>query len=368
MLPKLLLQLLLSICVFGLVTGLIVGCGDETPLEPDPIIGNGIDSVPPASITDLHSRSATQSTLALVWVSPGDDGDKGQAAGYDIRHSTSMITDNNWARADLVTGVPAPQPAGNIETFVIKGLASGADHYFAIKTYDEVPNESVLSNCASGLTISENTPPADVQDLFAYARNATEFLVTFTAPGDDGNVGVARLYDLRYSLQPITASNFYSATYIGPLPVPSPAGEPESIILASLSTDLNYYFSLKTRDDEHNWSGVSNKCLALGFTEYLMADPTLISPSQVGEDILFMFRSTSLSERIVITISKSVWNSDPVVIRHLVDDNFPPGVHTTTWDWKTDQGEYFFIWPYSHLFVEMFVDGVEKDDVGLRKM
>jgi hypothetical protein len=95
MLSKLLFPVLLSICVIGLVTGLIVGCGDETPLEPDPITGNGIDSVPPANITDLHSRSATQSTLALVWVAPGDDGDKGQAAGYDVRHSTSIMTDNN---------------------------------------------------------------------------------------------------------------------------------------------------------------------------------------------------------------------------------------------------------------------------------
>jgi hypothetical protein len=213
---------------------------------------------------------------------------------------------------------------------VVKGLASGTDHYFAIKAFNEVPNESGLSNCASGLTISESTPPADVQDLFAFASSETEFLITLTAPGDDGNVGTATAYDIRYSLQPITTSNFNSAISISGLPAPSPAGEPESFILTSLSTDFNYYFSMKTVDDEGNRSGISNKCLALGYTKYLMADPFLVYPDQVGEDILFMFRSNSSAERIEIKISKSVWGHDPEVIRHLVD-------------------------------------GVEKDDVGLRK-
>ncbi len=358
---------LLCICMVGLVTGLIVGCGDETPLEPDPVVEIGIDTIPPANITDLRLRSATQSTFALVWEAPGDNGAEGQAAGYDIRHSTSTITESNWAAAEVVAGVPLPKPAGDIETFVVKGLASGADHYFAIKTYDEIPNESGLSNCASGQTISELTPPAAVQDLFAFAISETEFLLTWTAPGDDGEIGTATRYDIRYSIKPITASNFTTAGRISATPAPAPGGEPDSVIATGLSAGFNYYFALKTADDENNWSGISNKCLGLGFTEYLMVDPTIIYPSQVGEDILFMFRSNSSAERIEIAILKNVWNSDPVVIRHLVDGNFTPGVHTAIWDWKTDQGEYFFIWPYSSLMVKMYVDGVEKDDVGLRK-
>lgn len=368
MLAQSLFHSLLSIFVICLVSGFIIGCGDETPLEPDPINGNGIDTIPPARITGLYSCYPTQSTLALVWVAPGDDGDKGQAAAYEIRHAGRMITEDNWAWTEVVTGIPAPQPAGKLETFVVKGLNSGADHYFAIKTYDEVPNESALSNCASGLTVSESTPPADVQDLSAYASSATEFLVTFTAPGDDGNVGRAIGYDFRYSLQSITAANFYSATAIGGLPAPSPAGETESIILTSLSTDFNYYFSVKTVDNEGNWSGISNTCMALGYTEYLMADPTLIYPSQVGADILIMFRSDSSAERIVITISKNVWNGDPEVIRLLVDGNFSVGVHTAIWDWKDDQGELFLNWPFGNLLVEIYVDGVAKDDLSLRKM
>ena len=250
---------------------------------------------------------------------------------------------------------------------MVKGLASGVDHYFAIKTYDEVPNESGLSNCTSGLTISESTPPANVQDFFAYATSETEFFLTWTAPGDDRNVGTATAYDIRYSLQPITASKFNTAVQISGEPAPSPAGEPDSFIVTGLNADNNYYFSLKTVDDEDNWSGISNKCLALGYTEYLKADPTLIFPNQVGEDILFMFRSNSEAERIVITILKNVWDRDPVVIRHLVDGNFSAGVHTTFWNWKTDQGEYFFVWTYGGLLVEMHVDGVKRDDVGLRK-
>src|SRR5439155_7084174 len=40
----------------------------------------------------------------------------------------------------------------------------------------------------------------------------TSIQVTWTAPGDDGTVGTATQYDLRYSTSAITAANFAAAT------------------------------------------------------------------------------------------------------------------------------------------------------------
>ena len=93
----------------------ILSCGDETVVvPPDPGGGNGgIDTIPPSAVLGLHARTPTASTMALVWISPGDDGLIGQAASYDLRHSLSIITEQNWDSAAPVTGLPDPKPAGS---------------------------------------------------------------------------------------------------------------------------------------------------------------------------------------------------------------------------------------------------------------
>ena len=45
--------------------------------------------------------------------------------------------------------------------------------------------------------------------------------LTWTAPGNDGSVGEATGYDLRYSTSPINAGNFSSATQVANVPVPA---------------------------------------------------------------------------------------------------------------------------------------------------
>ncbi|HUW82423.1 MAG TPA: Calx-beta domain-containing protein, partial [Phycisphaerae bacterium] len=108
------------------------------------------DVTAPAAITDLAAATGTQSgTVELTWTAPGDDGMTGTAKTYDIRYSTSSINEGNWAGATQVDGEPAPQAGGSAEQFVVAGLTIGQTYYFAIKTSDEVPNQSGLSNVAS---------------------------------------------------------------------------------------------------------------------------------------------------------------------------------------------------------------------------
>lgn len=112
------------------------------------------DTTPPAQITNLATSNPTTSSIDLTWTAPGDDGTTGTAAEYDIRYlaGTTPITDANWASATQCTGEPAPQAAGSSETFTVTGLAAGTDYCFAIKTADEVPNWSTISNSQSGST------------------------------------------------------------------------------------------------------------------------------------------------------------------------------------------------------------------------
>ncbi|HUW84478.1 MAG TPA: Calx-beta domain-containing protein, partial [Phycisphaerae bacterium] len=103
------------------------------------------DTTPPDDVTDLSVSNVASTTVWLTWTASGDDGSTGTATSYDVRYSTSPIDAGNWASASQATGEPAPQVAGSTETFVLSGLSETTTYYFAVKTSDEVPNESGLS-------------------------------------------------------------------------------------------------------------------------------------------------------------------------------------------------------------------------------
>ncbi len=87
----------------------------------------------------------------------GDDGSTGTATTYDIRYSTSTITLVNWGSATQVASEPIPSVAGSAESITVSGLSASTLYYFAMKTSDEVPNESGLSNVPSLTTTSAIT-------------------------------------------------------------------------------------------------------------------------------------------------------------------------------------------------------------------
>jgi hypothetical protein len=55
--------------------------------------------------------------------------------------------------ASQCAGEPQPQPAGSRETFTLTKRSSGTTYYLALKTADEVPVWSQLSNVATGTTV-----------------------------------------------------------------------------------------------------------------------------------------------------------------------------------------------------------------------
>ena len=111
------------------------------------------DITSPAAVSDLAISSVLATSVTLSWTSPGDDGNIGNALQYDIRYSSSVITEANWGSATQCIGEPSPQPSGNTESFTVTGLSPGNTYYFSLKTADEVPNWSELSNVAACLRI-----------------------------------------------------------------------------------------------------------------------------------------------------------------------------------------------------------------------
>jgi hypothetical protein len=204
-------------------------------------------------------------SVTLSWTAPGDDGTNGTAATYELRRSTTPI--NTQGDFDLATPVAttAPQLAGALETMVASGLLDERRYYFRLRTKDEVPNLSGLSNLISADT--PGTAPAAVTDLAAASQPGMQVQVAWTATGDDGMTGTAASYELRYSTSPITALNFSSATLFGGAPPPAAPGTPQNVMVGGLLEETTYYFALKVKDELNNISGLSNVPSAMTLDE-----------------------------------------------------------------------------------------------------
>jgi hypothetical protein len=105
------------------------------------------DTVAPAAVLNLVAEPGpAPGSVVLSWIAPGDDATTGTASTYIVRYNTTNITESNWAASTDVSGEPAPSPAGSVESMTVSSLWPGQRYYFAIKTQDEVPNTSSISN------------------------------------------------------------------------------------------------------------------------------------------------------------------------------------------------------------------------------
>jgi hypothetical protein len=110
------------------------------------------------------SPAAQTAEKTITWTAVGDDGLLGTASTYDIRISTVPITPESWTLAVQLDGEPTPQVAGSLETYILRNLEVGRLYYVALKTADEVPNWSEISNVLVVL-IPDTTPPAGCRTL-----------------------------------------------------------------------------------------------------------------------------------------------------------------------------------------------------------
>jgi chitodextrinase len=241
----------IMICVLTITIG--IGCGDEDS-------GPAPDTTSPATTTTLMAAGDTDSSLTLIWIAPGDDGDTGTASQYDIRYWIDSIGGEAWYVATSVNHDLIPKAAGSAEQLVVGGLSADTIYFFALKAADEDLNWSETSNVATDTTEAapDITPPAQVTDIAVIAVTDSSATLTWSAPGDDGMVGTASVYDLRYSLNEMTEENWNTADVAQMLPAPGVAGAVETFTVERLASETRCYFALKAADDASNWSAMSN--------------------------------------------------------------------------------------------------------------
>ncbi|OGF17979.1 MAG: hypothetical protein A2W00_02330 [Candidatus Eisenbacteria bacterium RBG_16_71_46] len=124
--------------------------------------------------------------------------------------------------------------------------------------------------------VPDEIPPAAVRDLALQRILDQSVVLSWTATGNDGALGVAAAYDLRWSTQPINDQNFAGATPVPVAPQPLPAGQEQTYVLLGLAPGTTYSFALKARDAAGNWSALSN--VAGGTTD--SSDRTAPAPVQ----------------------------------------------------------------------------------------
>jgi hypothetical protein len=221
------------------------------------VMATTLDQLAPAAITNLTITQVGTTSLRLNWTAPGDDGSQGTASQYDVRYATMAITQQNWASAYSAAGAPTPHAAGTAEHLDLGSLQEDIAYYFALKTADEVPNWSGLSNVPSAKTLDQ-APPAAVTDLQVTGTTATTVSLRWTAPGDNGTVGTAAQYDVRFTTGSLNQSTWNLATEASGEPAPGIAGTVQTLTITNLLHATSYSFGLKTADEVPSLSGLSN--------------------------------------------------------------------------------------------------------------
>jgi subtilisin family serine protease len=139
------------------------------------------DGTPPAAIQDLAIFAEEQHAIELLWHAPADDANKA-AKSYDLRYSTTAITNDNFAQAKKVSGLSFPKAPGGEEKFKLEGLTAATTYYFAVKSADANGNLSGLSNVISGSTtagpLASVSPTSISQNLVTATKGTTTLRLT----------------------------------------------------------------------------------------------------------------------------------------------------------------------------------------------
>ncbi|HEX6853534.1 MAG TPA: S8 family serine peptidase [Candidatus Polarisedimenticolaceae bacterium] len=194
---------------------------------------------------------------------------------YGLLSGTSMATPHVTGAYALVKAVSAPDiPWAQVKNI----LMSSVDHIPAMA--GKCVSNGRL-NIFFAIAEPDTTAPGMIDDLQTTDPSSNTIGLTWTATGDDGGVGTANAYEIRYSMAPIDEGNWAAATRAGGEPAPAAAGTPQALEVRNLVADTSYFFAIKAFDEWGNPGPISN--LATGTT---LPPPTgEVAPTSVSDDM-----------------------------------------------------------------------------------
>ena len=107
------------------------------------------DVCAPAKVTTL-ATTTYYGQIFVTWNATGDDCSTGNATTYELRVSTSTITDTNWQNATVLSTSSSATNGSQDDWCMEVNPCATTTYYFAVFLIDEAGNRSPLSNVTPG--------------------------------------------------------------------------------------------------------------------------------------------------------------------------------------------------------------------------
>ncbi|WP_224240688.1 Ig-like domain-containing protein [Hyalangium gracile] len=230
----------------------------------------------PQSVTVSGTQSVTGATLPWGIIEAGEPQQLAfsvQPVNGSVRTPLAEVAvvlkdafgNNTTAFSPTVTlglsgGNPTAALSGTQNADPSNGVASFGD-----LSIDQEGTGFRLEAIAPGLTGASSAPfnivdgiAPGVAIIAATVTSTSSATVTWTAVGDDADLGTAASYDLRYASAAITTEAQFAAATRFNIPPPKATGEAESALVTGLDLSSEVFFALKVIDGAGNASGLSN--------------------------------------------------------------------------------------------------------------
>ncbi|MBN9683089.1 MULTISPECIES: lamin tail domain-containing protein [unclassified Corallococcus] len=153
-------------------------------------------------------------------------------------------------------GIPTRTPVGGVAVFGELSVNDEGTYQF------QASADGLQAITSANLIISDKEAPAAATGFSATAVDGARIRLDWQAPGDDGVLGTAALYELRYATTPLDDGSFGGATLVTGVGAPKTAGAAESFTVTGLTEGTTYYFALKTVDGADNASALATASAA----------------------------------------------------------------------------------------------------------
>jgi ligand-binding sensor domain-containing protein len=193
------------------------------------IVIENFDGVPPSAVSDL-SVTNIAGVPRLSWTAPGSNGTFGTSTSYDIRYSTSPITEENFHSATPVIPQPSPNVSGYPETYLANNLPTGVTLYFALKAIDNFDNTSNLSNVVSFVRTSPTVSTQVASTISQTGATLNGTIVTNSNVASTTDRGFAYGVSVPYSATTTESGDFSTGAFT-------------SVLSAVLTCNTTYHYS-----------------------------------------------------------------------------------------------------------------------------
>lgn len=167
----------------------------------------------------------------------------------------------------------------------------------------------------------------------------------WTATGDDGTVGRAARYDIRYSRYSISGTDtvgwWNAATIVNTIgKVPAAPGHRDSVLITSVTYGTRYYAMMRIADEVPNWSRFSNLASFDVVTAVEVEAGTPAPPARVQAAPNPFASSTAIRFSIPAdgNTQVSAYDVQGRLVRRIHQGALTAGTHALPWDGLDDAG------------------------------